>query len=161
VDGEIFYYLGRALRLAVSVGDKNEVCRDGDCLYLRIKNPDDRALRERTIIKWKDAESKRILTEIVDAAYPAFSKHGVPAPTLIFRDMKSRWGSCRPQSAKITLNKRLIGVPRDCIEYVVAHEFAHFLHPNHSKNFYDFLATVMPDWKARKKNLESAALRNL
>jgi predicted metal-dependent hydrolase len=160
-DGEVFYYLGRELRLKVGAGDKNEAYREGDCLYLRVKNPDDRALRERTIVKWKDAESKRILSEIVDAAYPAFRKHGVPAPTLVFRDMKSRWGSCQPKSAKITLNKRLIGVPRDCIEYVVAHEFAHFLHPNHSKNFYGFLATVMPDWKERKKNLESAVLRKL
>jgi predicted metal-dependent hydrolase len=55
----------------------------------------------------------------------------------------------------ITLNKRLLEAPRNCIEYVVMHEFCHFIHPNHSKHFYGFLSMLMPDWKERKKLLEN------
>jgi len=68
--------------------------------------------------------------------------------------MISRWGSCQPKRGIITLNKRLIETPRICIEYVVMHEFIHFLHPNHSKMFYDLLSTLMPDWRERKNTLE-------
>jgi len=37
------------------------------------------------------------------------------------------------------------------------HEFIHFLHPNHSKKFYDMLSALMPDWKERKRILESSS----
>ena len=41
----------------------------------------------------------------------------------------------------------------DCVEYVVCHELVHFVHPNHSKAFYDCLATFLPDWKQRRARL--------
>lgn len=40
--------------------------------------------------------------------------------------------------------------------YVVMHEFCHFIHPNHSKQFYAFLAMLMPDWKQRKEILDKS-----
>ncbi|MDR0991357.1 MAG: M48 family metallopeptidase [Ruminococcus sp.] len=106
--------------------------------------------------RFSDEECERILTEIVRDTYPLFIKYGVPFPKLKFRDMKSRWGSCEPRRGVITLNKRLLEVPRECAEYVVMHEFAHFIHLNHSKQFYDFLGTLMPDWKERKKLLRES-----
>jgi predicted metal-dependent hydrolase len=105
---------------------------------------------------YSDDECRRVLTEIVENTYPIFEKYGVSFPKLIFRDMTSRWGSCQPRRGVITLNKRLLEVPRECAEYVVMHEFAHFIHLNHSKQFYEFLATLMPDWKERKAVLEKS-----
>jgi predicted metal-dependent hydrolase len=39
----------------------------------------------------------------------------------------------------------------------VMHEFCHFVHPNHSKQFYAFLTMLMPDWKQRKETLDKSA----
>lgn len=75
-------------------------------------------------------------------------------PTLRIRDMETRWGSCLAKKGIITLNKRLLEAPRYCIEYVVTHEFCHFIHPNHSKQYYAFLTMLMPDWRERKKVLD-------
>lgn len=86
--------------------------------------------------------------------YPAFQKYGVGVPKIRIRDMKTRWSSCLTQKGIITLNKRLLEVPRNCIEYVVMHELCHFIHPNHSKNFYLFLSVLMPDWRERKSVLD-------
>lgn len=58
---------------------------------------------------------------------------------LSFRKMKSRWGTCFYKKNKITLNKSLIYVPLDLIDYVIYHEFVHFYHHNHSKEFYKCL----------------------
>ncbi|WP_295094925.1 M48 family metallopeptidase [Ruminococcus sp.] len=69
-------------------------------------------------------------------------------------NMTSRWGSCLPSKCIITLNKSLIEAPKCCIEYVVYHEFCHFIHPNHSKQFYSLLQIMLPDWKERKSLLE-------
>ena len=76
------------------------------------------------------------------------------SPTLRIRDMETRWGSCLAKKGIITLNKRLLEAPRHCIEYVVTHEFCHFIHPNHSKQYYAFLTMLMPDWRERKKVLD-------
>lgn len=97
--------------------------------------------------------SEAVFRELLNALYPRFVKYGVARPTLRIRDMKSRWGSCLPTKGIITLNKQLLAVPLSCIEYVVMHELCHFLHPNHSKQFYTTLAMLMPDWKERKQLL--------
>ncbi|HIP59694.1 MAG TPA: M48 family peptidase [Campylobacterales bacterium] len=52
------------------------------------------------------------------------------------------------------INSILITKPTRYIEYVVFHELAHLIHPDHSKRFYNYLSTHMPDWKMRKKRLD-------
>jgi hypothetical protein len=105
----------------------------------------------------EDAPEKYDVTvfdELIKETYDRFQKYGVPYPQLKVRNMTSRWGSCQPQKGIITLNRQLLKFPRECIEYVVVHEFTHFIHPNHSKQFWDFVTMMMPDWKERKAELE-------
>ena len=89
--------------------------------------------------------------------YTKFKPHGVRYPLITIRCMKSRWGSCQPQTGKITLNGNMIAAPREAIEYVILHEFAHFIHPNHSKEFYVLVESMMPDWKQRREMLNGIA----
>lgn len=72
--------------------------------------------------------------------------------------MKTRWGSCILSKNQITLNENLIHFSERCIESVVIHEFCHFRYPNHSKEFYNFMTILMPDWKERKKELDETVL---
>lgn len=51
-----------------------------------------------------------------------------------------------------------IKAPSHCIEYVVMHELCHLKYADHDNQFYNFLASVMPDWKDRKLRLEKAFL---
>ena len=94
-----------------------------------------------------------IFTEILDEVYPAFIPYGIVRPKLRIRTMKSCWGSCLVNKGIITLNRKLLMQPRECIEYVVVHELCHFIHPNHSKEFYKFMEQFMPDWRERKGRL--------
>ena len=100
---------------------------------------------------------KEVFSELIGEIYPIFQKYGVAPPVLRIRNMDTRWGSCLPGKGIITLNKRLLEAPRNCIEYVVMHEFCHFIHPNHSKQFYAFLSMLLPDWKERKQLLDQSA----
>ena len=34
-------------------------------------------------------------------------------------------------------------------DYVVVHELAHIRYKNHGKEFYRFVASVLPDWRQR------------
>ena len=66
--------------------------------------------------------------------------------------MKTRWGSCRARGA-ITLNLKLMQVPKPYIDYVIAHELCHLVEHNHSPRFYALLDRVMPDWRERRRGL--------
>ena len=157
VSGETFYLLGRGVRLKVEKNLRDTIFSDGVYLYLSVKDTEDFTKKQRMVTHYLDEQCRTIFAEIISEIYPVFQKYGVSMPTLRIRDMETRWGSCLAKKGVITLNKRLLEAPRDCIEYVVMHEFCHFIHPNHSKHFYSFLAMLMPDWKERKRALDRSA----
>ena len=45
------------------------------------------------------------------------------------------------------------------MEYVVFHELVHFLHPNHSRQFYACLEAFVPDWRERRQALNDYTYR--
>ena len=72
--------------------------------------------------------------------------------------MVSQWGNCRAEKGILTFNTNLVYAPYECIDYVVLHEFTHFLQQNHSAQFYRELEKVCPDWKALKTRLKEINL---
>ena len=44
--------------------------------------------------------------------------------------------------------------PMSVIDYVVVHELAHTVVKNHSRKFWDAVASVMPDYKERRRWLK-------
>ena len=154
VSGETFFIQGRGLRLKVSRAEKDSIASDGVFIRLALKNPADFGARSRIIRHFLDRQCKAVFGEVVDGLYPVVRKYGVERPALKIRTLKTRWGSCLAQKGVVTLNRRLLAAPRCCIEYVILHELCHFIHPNHSPNFYAFLSALMPDWKTRKRLLE-------
>ena len=154
VDGESFKILGHDRRLRVVQGKRNTIESDESYITLMVKDPADLELKKKTMDRWMKNYCKEILLAVCESVYPKFQKYGVPFPELRFRNMVSRWGSCQPKRKILTFNIALIEAPLSCIEYVVTHEFTHFLQPNHSKKFYGQLVMFMPDWQERKKVLE-------
>ena len=157
VSGETFYLLGRGVRLSVEKNVRDTIWNDGVYLYLQTKDPDDFSKKQRLVTAYLDEQCHAVFSEILSEIYPIFQKYGISMPALRIRNMETRWGSCLAQKGIITLNKRLLEAPRHCIEYVVMHELCHFLHPDHSKRFYTFLTTLMPDWRERKSILDQNA----
>jgi predicted metal-dependent hydrolase len=155
ISGESFKLLGKDLRLKVIEGANESIDADGIYIFLSVKDKNDFKRKSVLVNRWIDKQCKEVFEEITNDVYGKFQKYGVNAPQIRIREMKSRWGSCQPRRGVITLNTKLIEAPRNCIEYVVLHEFCHFIQPNHSKKFYSFVQMLMPDWKERKKVLES------
>jgi predicted metal-dependent hydrolase len=48
-------------------------------------------------------------------------------------------GSCTPADKTIRISERLLDMPPWVLNYVVIHEMAHLLHPDHSKAFWDIV----------------------
>ena len=157
VSGETFYLLGRGIRLKVEKSMQESIFTDGIFLYLSTKDPNDYSKKQKMVTRFLDEQCRITFREIISKFYPIFQKYGIREPILRIRNMETRWGSCLAQKGIITLNKRLLEAPRNCIEYVALHELCHFIHPNHSKSFYEFLTMLMPDWKERKLILDRNA----
>ena len=155
ITGDFIKILGTERTLKIESGTKNSVTCDRYFLTLTVKDIDDYELKKKVVEKWKKEQAIKLITEICEAMYPYFKNYVSDFPQIKFRKMTSRWGSCQPQTKILTFNTLLIESPVECIEYVVAHEFTHFLEANHSKNFYNKLEKIMPDWKERKKRLNN------
>lgn len=158
VSGENYDILGRSLRLMVLEGKPESVSADGVFVYLTVSRKEDYARKEQLMNAWMSSLQAEIFDRICKETYQIFRKYGVPYPLLRTRYMVAKWGSCQPEKGIITLNSKLIEAPRNCIEYVILHEFVHFIYPNHSAEFYDMMTVLMPDWKDRKNELERMLL---
>ena len=95
-----------------------------------------------------------LFTQVSDAVFPLFAQvlNG-QRPVLKVRQMKTRWGVCLPAKRQITFSLRLAEKPRAAVEYVVLHEYAHFVRADHSPAFWAVVARYMPDYKARRRLL--------
>lgn len=104
-------------------------------------------------------EVKELILNLCEQVYPYYQAKRIKYPEIKFRKMVSRWGSCHSQRGILTFNTNLMYAPLECVEYVVYHEFTHFLQPNHSSKFYNELAKVYPNWKECREKLKEIQIR--
>ncbi len=50
-----------------------------------------------------------------------------------------RWGSCAPARGVIRISHRLATMPIFVLDYVLIHELAHLVEPNHGKDFWNLV----------------------
>lgn len=76
------------------------------------------------------------------AALSARYLDGVPRPTSVTWSSRQqlRWGSCTPAEGTIRLSRRLEGMPRWVVDYVLVHELAHLVHADHGPGFRALVA---------------------
>ncbi len=54
-------------------------------------------------------------------------------------NQRKRFGSCSPARGTIRISSRLVGAPDFVLDYVLVHELAHLVHPDHSKAFWQLV----------------------
>ncbi len=97
---------------------------------------------------------KRYARNIFEARVAYFQQFtGGSYNSISIRDQKTRWGSCSGRG-NLSFNWRLILAPPEILDYVVVHELCHLTHMNHSKEFWELVGKVLPDYKDRRKWLK-------
>ncbi|MCL2869350.1 M48 family metallopeptidase [Candidatus Saccharibacteria bacterium] len=64
----------------------------------------------------------------------------------------TRWGSYSSRGT-VSLNVGLIRLPDELIDYVLIHELVHSKHMNHSAAFWQEVASHVPDYKNKRKQI--------
>jgi len=77
---------------------------------------------------------------------------GVQVGRVHIRTMRTKWASCSSRGT-ITLNRDLLQLPRDLVEYVVCHELVHLKVPGHGKGWQALMGICLPDWREREERL--------
>lgn len=154
ISGETHYYYGRQYRLKVMRSKKQDVKLKGKYIYVHSLWPDSRPRTKQLVYKWYRSRAQQMFNVSAKRCHERLEKYGIKLPIIGVKVMKSRWGSCTHTKNRIKLNTSLVKAPSHCIEYVIMHEMCHLKHPNHTKQFYNFLSLVMPDWEKRKARLE-------
>jgi predicted metal-dependent hydrolase len=157
ISGETHLYLGRQYRLLVADSEVPDVRIDGDRLVLAIRSGSSFTYRRTVLQHWYNLQSHRILPDRFDAIAPPFLRLGIAKPRLIIRAMVRRWGSYTP-AGNLVLNRELVRASPHLIDYVIAHELAHALYPDHGEDWRNLLTRTMPDWRGRKAELEQQLL---
>ena len=103
-------------------------------------------------------------TQVREAAQPLLRKWqaimGVQPGKLLVQRMKTKWGSCNPQTGLIRLNTDLAKKPPEHLEYVIVHELAHLIEPSHNARFVSLMNLLMPKWQHYRDELNTLPVRH-
>lgn len=108
----------------------------------------------KTLNKFLSKYIYNIYEERLNYWYNIFEE-SIPTPNLKIRKMTSRWGVCNIKNNNITLNLELSKYNIECLNYVIVHELSHFIHPNHSKDFWNLVSKYYPNYKEVRKYLKN------
>ena len=159
VSGESHYVFGRRYRLTVvTTKDRpHVVLRTKTKMELHVASRSTLAERVDVLERWYRAELRAVLVPLVEQWS---ARVGVEAAFVGIKRMKTKWGSCNHQSSRIWLNSELAKKPLACLEYIIVHELVHLLEPSHGDKFVSLMDTHLPDWRQRRKTLNSSPLAN-
>ena len=96
-------------------------------------------------------EEFRVIVE--ETANELIRETGLVPNKVRIRDIKNAWGSCSANK-NITISYKLICYSKDAIKYVILHELCHIKYMNHSKDFWNLVATYMTNYKEIKKEFK-------
>lgn len=146
--GELLPLLGTKLMLEIRDGGRS-VRLESDHLVVCAPAP---ARSVETLVGWLKAKALETFGPRVEH-YAA--RLGLPSPDIALSSARSQWGVCM-EDGLIRLNWRLVHLAPALGDYVAAHEVAHLLEMNHSRRFWEIVATLYPAWREAREELEVA-----
>ncbi len=155
VDGEVVQLLGKERRLSIVDSDIEKVDLDESFLYIYTQNHSN---IKKQLENWMDQECAERFGQIMEKTSLVFTMGDRQIPRLKIKKLKTFWGSYSKKTNTITLNKLLITTDPKCIEYVMMHEWIHTIHYDHKAGFHKMFQELMPDYKARRKELEAQSI---
>ena len=147
--------LGKEYPINIHCSDTEKVSFNGSNFDIFTKDIEDRDNILFLILKYKSDLCVKVFSEINLKVYNKFKEagHKLPFAVVTVKLMKTRWGSCNYVKGKFSMNLRLIDHPYECIYGVFCHEYAHFIHHDHSKDFYRCVTDIFPEYKKYDKLL--------
>lgn len=126
-------------------------------LYLQVRPDTDPARCEEVLEAWYRQQVRDAVPALLDTWQPLL---GVKANRIFVQRMKTKWGSCTPESGYIRLNTDLAKKPPECLEYILVHELVHLKYANHGEQFAAAMDFHLPHWQQLRTRLNKLPVRH-
>lgn len=133
-----------------NIVDKNKQWISEQIEVVKNKNHVNEKFSENDI-KLLKAKAKDILTQ--KTSYYARIMNVSPISVKI-TSAKTRWGSCSYDN-KISYSWRVMLLNDECQNYIIVHELCHIKVKNHSKDFYNEVCNILPNYKQLQKQIKN------
>lgn len=151
ITNESHYFFGQRFLLKVTQSDKkSKVILHHNKIEIIVQDANDKELVKKKLYQWYRKQLRVFLLEKIEY-YKV--KMNVYPENFGIRKVKTKWGSCNDTSKTLWFNIELAKKPKECIEYIVVHEFVHLKERSHNKNFILLMNKYYPNWQLRKKQL--------
>jgi predicted metal-dependent hydrolase len=146
VEGHPFLFMGTWYPMALSSTERKITIKENRLIFPErfLNNP------ERALMHWYAHEALNLIASRVE--YFA-SRHGFSYTGITITAARRRWGSCSHLN-RLSFSWRLIRTPAEVIDYVVVHELCHTVVKDHSRNFWNKVQSILPDYKVRQRILK-------
>ena len=156
VTGESHYVWGQRLRLKlIETTGRPHVDIVRSKLQLSLPAASDSAHRRKLLEVWYRKQIKAAIPLLIEKWEPII---GQEVNGWTVRRMKTKWGSCNPESANLWFNIELAKKHPSCLEYIVVHEMTHFHERTHNDRFVELMDKLLPNWRATRDELNGAPL---
>ncbi|BBY97299.1 M48 family metallopeptidase [Mycolicibacterium fallax] len=156
VTGESHYVWGVRRRLkVVERPGRAHFEIDGERLVLYVPADTSAEKRRDYLDQWYRDQLRQAIPDLITKWEQTL---GVTVPKWTIRRMKTKWGSCNRETRHIWFNAELAKKHPDCLEYIVVHEMTHYFERNHGERFNGLMDQHLPDWRARRDQLNAAPL---
>ncbi|HSH02055.1 MAG TPA: SprT family zinc-dependent metalloprotease [Anaerolineae bacterium] len=156
VNGEGFLYLGRTYRLKLVQGQNSPLKLKQGYFCLQA-TPDGQAPTDSPAI-FKQFYRAKGLKRIPPRVAFYEQQVGVTVNQIRVMELQNRWASCSAQ-ANLNFHWKLMMAPSIIIDYIIIHELAHLLQPNHTAAFWHEIEKVMPDYRRHEAWLKENGVR--
>lgn len=126
-------------------------------LMLQVRPGTDEVRSQEILDGWYREQIRITVPELIAKWEPIMR---VKVGRVFVQRMKTRWGSCNPESGAIRLNTDLAKKPPECLEYIVVHEMTHLLEPTHNAHFTALMDLFLPQWKYLRDALNHLPVRH-
>lgn len=146
-----FDLLGKEIKITLLDGNNKIEWVDEKNLKIFFKDQDDQKKLKTFFIKWL---KEIALDYFSQRAYEISKLYAIPSNSILLSNAKSRWGTCNSKT-EVRINWRLIQADPYVVDYVICHEFAHLTHMNHSRNFWNLVEKLCPNYKLAENYLKN------
>ncbi len=151
-EGDKILFRGQEYTVSLIPSTINQVELHDNIIGIKTSRPDDQKAILRVLERWYKINAEIHLRKLFGMIILKHSNRNFNLKELHIRKMKRKWGSCS-SSGRITINRELIKLDDTLAEYVITHEICHLFKPNHSKEFYQLLGELEPNWRELIKKL--------
>lgn len=142
VNGQSFLYLGRNYRLRISEEAPQKLTLKNG--YFLLHKSQKGKAKELFIEFYKDKLYEKV-SPIIDRYK---NQMGVSPKDIKIMELQNRWASCT-NKGNVNFHWKCAMAPTDVLSYIVVHELAHLIHPNHTNAFWNEIDKVYPKYDSQ------------